>query len=175
MILDPARFLAKGALMGLCATLFLTACGGGGNSGGGGTAPLTPTITAVAVGCSPASIYTNQTSTCTSTVSGTGNYSSSVTWSVSPTSIGTVDSTGVLTPAGTGTATITATSTQDNTKSGTASVAVGSTTANEWTWVSGNNIVGANGGQPGVYGLLGVASTSNVPGGRIGATRSLTV
>ena len=105
----------------LCITTFLTGCGGGGNSGGGGG---TPTITSVAVGCSPASIYTNQTSTCTPTVSGTGNYSSSVTWSVNPTSIGTVSSAGVFTASSTGTATITATSTQDSTKSGTATVTV---------------------------------------------------
>jgi hypothetical protein len=178
---------------------------------GGSTTPVTPTITSVAVVCSPSSINTNQTSTCTPTVSGTGNYSSSVTWSVSPTSIGTVSSagvftasrygdgdhhrnidagfdqirqcngdsdravhnhfgfggcspasilttqtstctatvqgtgsyssavtwgatdgtitsSGVFTPTGTGTATITATSTQDTTKSGTASIVVGSQT-----------------------------------------------
>jgi N-acetylneuraminic acid mutarotase len=35
--------------------------------------------------------------------------------------------------------------------------------------MSGSNIVGANGGQPGVYGSLGVASASNIPGGRVGA------
>jgi hypothetical protein len=43
---------------------------------------------------------------------------------VSPTSIGTVSSAGVFTPAGAGTATITATSTQDSTKSGNATVTV---------------------------------------------------
>ncbi|MGA2990094.1 MAG: kelch repeat-containing protein [Candidatus Korobacteraceae bacterium] len=46
-------------------------------------------------------------------------------------------------------------------------------TANEWTWMSGSSTVRlmANGfySQPGVYGTLGVASTSNVPGGRVGA------
>ena len=102
--------------------LLPSGCGGGsGGSSGGGS---TPSITSVAVACSPGSIFTNQTSTCAPTVSGTGNYSSSVTWSVSPTSIGTVSSAGVLTPAGTGTATITATSTQDATKSGNATVTV---------------------------------------------------
>jgi hypothetical protein len=45
-----------------------------------------------------------------------------------------------------------------------------SPTTKEWTWVSGSNTVpGANGSQPGVYGTLGVASASNVPGGRFGA------
>ncbi len=46
-------------------------------------------------------------------------------------------------------------------------------TANEWTWISGSSTVKlmANGfySQPGVYGTLGIASTSNVPGGRVGA------
>ncbi len=36
----------------------------------------------------------------------------------------------------------------------------------EWTWVSGSNSVGANGGMSGIYGTLGVAATGNVPGGR---------
>jgi len=45
-----------------------------------------------------------------------------------------------------------------------------SPTTKEWTWVSGSNTVpGADGSQPGVYGTLGVASASNVPGGRFGA------
>jgi hypothetical protein len=72
----------------------------------------------------------------------------------------------VFTPAGVGTAIITATSTQDNTKSGTASVAVGSaTTNNEWTWMSGSSTAGAKG----VYGTIGVASANNVPGARTGS------
>jgi hypothetical protein len=86
------------------------------------TVPVT--ITSVSVACSPASILTNQTSTCTPTVTGTGSFSSSVTWSVSPTSLGTVNNSGVFTPSSAGTATITATSTQDSTKSGSATVSV---------------------------------------------------
>jgi len=101
--------------------LFLTACGG---NGGGGASTATPTITSVTVGCSPASISTNQTSACTPTVNGTGSFNSSVTWSVSPTSMGTVSSAGVFTPTGAGTATVTATSTQDSTKSGNSTVTV---------------------------------------------------
>jgi len=57
-------------------------------------------------------------------VQGTGSYSSAVTWSVSPTSIGTVSAAGVFTPTGAGTATITATSTQDTSKSGSGTVNV---------------------------------------------------
>jgi lysophospholipase L1-like esterase len=57
-------------------------------------------------------------------VTGTGNYSASVAWSVSPANIGAVSSTGVFTPLATGIATVRATSTQDSTKFGSASVTV---------------------------------------------------
>jgi N-acetylneuraminic acid mutarotase len=36
----------------------------------------------------------------------------------------------------------------------------------EWAWMGGNNTVPPYSGQPGVYGTLGTASPSNVPGGR---------
>ena len=99
-------------------------CGCGGGSGGGSTPPPQSTVTAVSVSCSPSSIATDKTSSCISTVSGTGSYSSAVTWSVSPSSIGSISSAGVFTPTGAGTATITATSAQDATKSGAATVTV---------------------------------------------------
>ena len=38
--------------------------------------------------------------------------------------------------------------------------------AGEWTWMSGGDTVGNNGGQPGVYGVQGTAGASNVPGAR---------
>jgi hypothetical protein len=98
--------------------------GGGSSAAVNFTVTATSTITGVSVVCSPTSIQTNQTSTCTPTVTGTGSFSNSVSWAVSPTSMGTVSSSGVFTPSGAGTATITATSTQDSTKSGSASVAV---------------------------------------------------
>jgi hypothetical protein len=41
--------------------------------------------------------------------------------------------------------------------------------AKPWTWMSGSNTVGANGGQPGVYGTLGSPAVGNVPGGRAGS------
>ncbi len=45
-------------------------------------------------------------------------------------------------------------------------------TANEWTWMGGSSTVPATyEGQPGVYGTLGVAASSNVPGSRNGAVR----
>jgi len=87
------------------------------------------TIAGVSLVCSPSSIQTGQTSTCTPTVTGTGSYSSAVTWSVSPSTIGTVSSGGVFTPSLAGTATITATSTEDTTKSGQATVTVATGTA----------------------------------------------
>jgi hypothetical protein len=41
---------------------------------------------------------------------------------------------------------------------------------NEWIWISGSNSVGANGGQPGVYGTLGEPAPANVPGASSGAS-----
>jgi N-acetylneuraminic acid mutarotase len=37
---------------------------------------------------------------------------------------------------------------------------------NEWTWMSGSDTVGSDGGQPGVYGTLGNPAAGNTPGGR---------
>ena len=95
-------------------------CGGGGGGNGGSSSP--PTITSVSVSCNPLSVQTGQTSKCAATVSGTGNYDPSVTWSVDN---GTIDQSGNYTaPATAATATVKATSKQDATKSGTASVTV---------------------------------------------------
>jgi N-acetylneuraminic acid mutarotase len=72
----------------------------------------------------------------------------------------------VFTPTVAGTVTITATSTEDTTKSGSKLIVVGSSTTNgEWTWMSGSD----TGSAIGVYGTLGVASTSNTPGARGGS------
>jgi N-acetylneuraminic acid mutarotase len=35
----------------------------------------------------------------------------------------------------------------------------------QWAWISGSSTVGGNGGQPGVYGSLGVPAAGNTPGG----------
>jgi len=110
---SPKMLLTSCLLIGL-----LSGCGSGGNGGG---APIRPTITSIVVSCSPTSINTNQTSTCTSRVSGTGNYSFGVTWTATG---GKITTGGVFTPSTTAIATITATSTQDSTKSGSASVTV---------------------------------------------------
>ena len=86
------------------------------------TVPIS--ITSVSANCASQSLLQNQTSTCTATVSGTGNFNNAVTWSASPASLGSISSSGVFTPAATGTATVTATSVQDATKSGTATIIV---------------------------------------------------
>ncbi len=114
-------FLIHSALI-LC--LGLSACGGG-NSGGTGGGQTPPTITSVQASCSPTSIQVNQTSQCTASVSGTGAFNSSVTWTASA---GTIDQSGKYTAPGTPvSATITATSKQDSTKSGTTTITVNAT------------------------------------------------
>ena len=107
----------------LTTTLFLAACGGGGGGGGGnGESSSSPTITSVTVSCNPTSVHTGQTSQCTAAVTGTGTYSSAVTWSASA---GTIDANGKFTaPATPGSVTVTAQSTEATTKSGTAIVTV---------------------------------------------------
>src|SRR6266436_3488680 len=95
----------------------LVASGGGGSTNEKG---MVPTISSVSVACSPTSILSNQTSTCTPTVQGTGSFTSSVTWAASA---GSISTTGVFTPPSVSAATnhtVTATSVQDSTKSGTA-------------------------------------------------------
>lgn len=102
-------------LLVLASLTLLGACGGGGGS----------SIISVTVTCSPATIIFGQTSQCSATVTGTGNFSSGVTWMASA---GTISSSGLFTPpsggAATLQATITATSTQDTSKSGTTTVTV---------------------------------------------------
>jgi N-acetylneuraminic acid mutarotase len=41
--------------------------------------------------------------------------------------------------------------------------------AGEWTWMGGDSSVGRGGGQSGVYGMLGIESATDLPGGRFGA------
>jgi N-acetylneuraminic acid mutarotase len=96
-------------------------------------------------------------------VQGTGSYSSAVTWGATN---GAITSSGVFAPTVAGTVNVTATSTQDTTKSGTASIAVGSPVViNEWAWMGGSDTADAKG----AYGTLGVASANNVPGARTGS------
>ncbi len=40
----------------------------------------------------------------------------------------------------------------------------------EWTWMSGGNAIGNYGGQPGIYGVLGMPDSANTPGARFSAS-----
>ena len=75
----------------------LAGCSGStrGNFGGGNPPPPNPTVTSVSVSCSPASISTGATSTCSAAVQGTGSYSSAVSWTATN---GTISATGVTLP-----------------------------------------------------------------------------
>jgi hypothetical protein len=113
---------ALALIVALCSLLGITACSGGSGSSNS-------TINSVTVTCTPTAVQSGQTSQCTATVTGTGTYSTAVTWGASA---GTIDSTGLLTapvvPAGS-TVTVNAASAQDSTKAGTATVAVGPVSA----------------------------------------------
>jgi hypothetical protein len=128
--------------------LALVACGGGAsNAGGGNGTGSNSTIASVSASCSPSSINVNQTSKCSSTVTGSGNFNSAVTWSVDS---GSIDQSGNYTAPGTPTtATVKAISSQDSTKSDTANIAVTATgpalasvTLKPTNVVSGNSSTG---------------------------------
>jgi hypothetical protein len=76
-------------------------------------------ISSVSVTANPASIILGQTSICSATVSGNGNFSTAVTWTAIG---GTITTSGVFTPSAAGTGSCTATSTQDSTQSASASI-----------------------------------------------------
>lgn len=97
--------------------------------------PVTPpTITAVVASCVSTSVQTGQTSQCAATVTGTGAYSSTVTWSAGGvqggnSTVGTISTAGLYTapsavPA-TNPVTVTATSSADGTKSGSTAITIG--------------------------------------------------
>lgn len=85
--------------------------------------PPTATVTGVSVVATPSSINTAQTATCVATVTGTGAYSTAVTWTATG---GTVTQGGVFTPTGTGTGTCIANSAQVGytSVSGSANIAI---------------------------------------------------
>ena len=96
------------------------ACGGGSSSAA---------ITAVTVSCTPTSLQSGQTSSCTASVTGTGTFVTTVTWG---SSAGSVDVNGVFTAesvTASTAVTVNATSTQDATKTGSATVTVTPVTA----------------------------------------------
>jgi hypothetical protein len=104
--------------------LLMVACGGSGNNGGGGGGnSQSATISSVSVSCNPSSLLIGETSQCTATVTGTGQYSSAVNWS---TSAGQISSSGVFDSNylydNLGPVTINAASAQDSSKSGNTTV-----------------------------------------------------
>ncbi len=112
-------------LLAVASVMAWAACGGGSGSGGGNT----PTITSVTASCTPSTVTSGQTSQCSAMVSGTGNFSSAVTWSANA---GQISSAGSLTApivSGSTSVTVTATSTQDTSKAGTATETVTPTAA----------------------------------------------
>jgi uncharacterized protein (TIGR03437 family) len=128
------------------ATIAFTSCGGG--SGGSTAPPQSPTITSVAASCTPASVQVGETSQCSATVSGTGNYSSGVSWSAVS---GTVSSAGVYTAPATmpaaGSDVVTAKSTEDSTKSGMFTITVQSK-PNTQLGITTTSVPNATGGMP---------------------------
>ena len=115
--------LRSNVLAALAASSLLAGCGGGGGNGGGSSSP--PTISFVSVSCVPTSVQTGQTSQCSTTVTGTGSYSSAVIWSADS---GTISGSGLYTAPATvpasGSATIKASSNQDPTKAATATLTI---------------------------------------------------
>lgn len=116
------------------AVLALVSCGGGGGTTTSGTTTTKTTITSVSVMPSTSTLVVNQSQQFQATVTGTGNFSTQVQWSVNDISggnstYGTITGAGLYTaPAavpGSGPVTIKATSTADSSKSGTASVTIG--------------------------------------------------
>jgi trimeric autotransporter adhesin len=89
-----------------------------------------PTISSISVGPASPTIETGSTgNTVQMTVFGTNNDGSttnspSVSWTISPTSVATISSSGLVTSASTGTATVTATSNQNPSITGTQTVTV---------------------------------------------------
>jgi Glycoside hydrolase family 44 len=119
------------AILALSSCVLMLACGGG---GGNSTPtqpiqPTGPTITGVAVTPNPATVTIGTTQQFTASVSGTGSYNMSVTWSVAGPA-GWTGSTGSITSSGLyespypapPTVAVTATSVGDTTKSGNVTV-----------------------------------------------------
>jgi hypothetical protein len=91
---------------------------------------VNPTLSSIVVGPASPTIQTGSTSnTVQMTVFGTNNDGSTtsnpgVSWTISPTSVATINSTGLVTSVSTGTATVTATANQNPSISGTQTVTV---------------------------------------------------
>ena len=139
--LEEARMTCKTLLaLSFLGSLCVVGCGGSGSGMGGQTPtpPPTASVTSVAVSCASATVNVGQTSQCSATVQGTGNYSSSVNWAVNSVAggnatVGTVSTTGLYTAPATVptpfTVALTATSVTDTTKSASSPVIVAGTIA----------------------------------------------
>jgi uncharacterized protein YceK len=129
--------MRRKTLLSLSFLVFLALSGCGGVTKNTTTAPPSPTIASVTVSCVATSLQTGQTSQCSATVTGTGSYSSSVTWSATS---GTVSSSGLYTAPSTapaaGSDSVKAISTQDPTKLGSAKIAITSPASPTITSVS---------------------------------------
>jgi hypothetical protein len=97
----------------------IAGCGGASFLPNSQTSPATKTsaVSGVSVVAKPSSLTMGESATCEATVSGSGNYSTAVTWTSTG---GTITQSGIFTPSGPGSGTCTAYSAQDNTKFGTA-------------------------------------------------------
>ncbi len=98
---DFSSLALRLSCLSVCIILVIGTLAGCGSSSassttGGGTAT---TVASVAATCTPAAINGGGTSSCTATVQGNGNPSQSVTWTVSPSSAGTMSSGGTFTAA----------------------------------------------------------------------------
>jgi NHL repeat len=115
----------------LALAAFIAGCGGGNSSSGSSGGP-TPSVTAVTVSCNASTLELSAatpqpTSQCAAAVTGTGSHSTLVSWT---SSVGTISTSGVFSPAGITAAmnvTVTATSKEDASKSGTATITIGVT------------------------------------------------
>jgi Big-like domain-containing protein len=109
----------RSTFVGVLALAALTACGDK------NTTP-TPTVTGVTVTPSPATVAVGGRTTLVATVTGTGTFDQTVTWSSGDATIATVDGNGVVTGVAAGTTTIIAASTANPAVKGAASLTVGS-------------------------------------------------
>jgi uncharacterized protein YjdB len=99
-------------------------CTGSGCNGCTGSSCSSNTGITVVVTATPTTIKSSGTATCKATVTGTGTYSSAVSWSATNGSISGSGNTVTLVPSSAGTATCKAISQEDTTKSGSATVSV---------------------------------------------------
>ncbi|MFZ0960415.1 MAG: glycoside hydrolase family 44 protein [Terriglobia bacterium] len=162
------RWAVAGAAGGVLCAL-LVGCGGGGGSGSTILPPLTTAVTSVTVAPNTATIGTEQQFT--ATVTGTGNFATTVTWSVTgPSSwtgsIGSISSSGLYeTPyPAPATVTVTATSTQDTSVSGSTTVTLQAPAAAAGpalTVDAGNQTHAIS---PYIYGMNGYAFKNSVDG-----------